>query len=177
MIVGVARHRETTDLTPREVKALRVLWEGNPIGSMLDSGIPEGRFGAALLPLLGGRLPWRILDLLPPDRPGTWDLEAARRNAGRVGLWAAHHHHALIAFGRGVAGAFGLEGDYGETGFLEDGAPYLILPHPMARNRWINRRDRRERIKRWVDTFWLLYSSSDADAPVSPGSMATPTGP
>jgi hypothetical protein len=159
MIAGIAEHRETTDLTPRELEAVRRLWDGNPIGSMLEAGIPEGRFAAHLLPLLAGRLPWRVLDLLPPDRPGTWGIEGARIAAGRVGQWASDHGHALLILGRRVAGAFELVGDYGEMGYLEAGAPYIILPHPSSRNRWLNRPDRRERIRRWVDTFWLYFSS------------------
>lgn len=155
MIVAVAERREAGELTPREIMALRILWDGNPLGSMLEARAPGGRFGAQLYALLGNRLPWGVLDLLPPGPSGTWEGDRARRNAALVARWAHDHGHALILLGRRVAGSFDLETatPYGEMGYLETEAPYLLLPHPAARNRWRNR----SRLEAWIRTFWTYY--------------------
>jgi hypothetical protein len=159
MIVAVAERRAAGELTARELAALRVLWDGNPLGSMLDARVPEGRFGAHLFSLLGGRLPWGVLDLLPPDRPGAWDQDTARRNAARVAQWAADHGHALTLLGRRVGGSFnlGASAPYGESGFLWTGAPYLLLPHPSGRTRWVNDPGKRRKLETWIRTFWGFH--------------------
>ena len=76
-----------------------------------------------------------------------------------MAAWARDHGHALILLGRRVAGSFGLslEAPYGEGGFLTTGAPYLFLPHPSARTRWLYHRTKRSQLETWVRTFWALY--------------------
>jgi hypothetical protein len=158
MIIAVAERRAAGDLTERELRALRLIWEEDYLVSTLEARQPRGRFAVDLAALLGGRLPGGILDLLPPDnRPGTREVETARRNASRLAEWARLWGVGLVLLGRRVAGAFGLHpsAPFGEMGFLAEGPPFLLLPHPSARNRWTSRRGN---IERWVRTFWTYYS-------------------
>jgi hypothetical protein len=163
MIVAVAERRNAGDLTASEVAALRTLWDEYPLSSMLEARVPEGRFGAELFSLLGGRLPWGVLDLLPPDnRPGTWQQDTARSNAFRIAQWAPDHGAALLLLGRRVAGAFyfPMWAPLGEEGYLNTGAPYLLLPHPSGRNRWLNSPTHRRQVERWVRTFWAFHGEN-----------------
>lgn len=174
LVIGVGERGNWRHATRKTIKSYEEQWSMNAVEAMMWAGAFQNGFGRLDQFSIGDLLDYAV-NLLPPQRTsGGFDESLARIYSKDLLQYAADQSAWLVLFGRRVSDTIhgrkrvgfcemGMFNAYRSDNNTPWGVFTLVLPHPSARNRYLNSESNLRKVRESISRFRDLVEEGIPD--------------